>query len=502
MVRKITVTVTEKSLRSVTHQMGCPPDPVSTEPLPAPGPRDVAADEQWVHHALRRALELMKRGRRLLPALLLAGGVASLRTPAGAQAPAETVGALLRQAQAEGEAARQTQDRNHRNAAKSLLERAEAMSRKELARSPQCVNCLVEIAGNYYYRATYDLGKKFDDCITVAREGLARSPNMPGLLFFEGACLHGKPDYAAAAKVLNQYLSLPGASAYVEPARQLLEASRQHFLGEWYTQGAFYQSNDSRIQWFDSKTFKPQTIFQITPEYELGLGEQAFAQMSTAAPSVSDPYVLGYLQGLTDRLVGQTPGPSFPYRVTLLDSRDVNAVTTPGHIVIYTGLLSFAESESQLAGVLSHELAHSYAHHAARRLIKTYEAKALANSIVKQIDPKTAVGQALAQVVSAVGVGLFVNAYSRAEEKEADIYGSHLLFNAGYNPTSMSKFFLSMYERQPRQPVKFLSTHPPVPDRIEYLTDYFESYPLDRELALDSQTFQQVIKSRYPGLPR
>jgi Zn-dependent protease with chaperone function len=69
------------------------------------------------------------------------------------------------------------------------------------------------------------------------------------------------------------------------------------------------------------------------------------------------------------------------------------------------------------------------------------------------------------------GIGLFLNAYSRHEEKEADLYAAHIMFNAGWNPTAMSLTFLKMYKLHPKQPVKFLSTHPPIQDRADYLTE-------------------------------
>jgi len=75
------------------------------------------------------------------------------------------------------------------------------------------------------------------------------------------------------------------------------------------------------------------------------------------------------------------------------------------------------------------------------------------------------------------------------------------MFNAGYNPTAASGFFLKMYKANPKQPIKFLSTHPPVPDRATYVTDYLESFPLDRELTIDSPAFQKLKARLSPAAP-
>jgi predicted Zn-dependent protease len=152
----------------------------------------------------------------------------------------------------------------------------------------------------------------------------------------------------------------------------------------------------------------------------------------------------------------------------------------PGHIVVNTGLLRSARSESELAAVLAHELGHNYGHHAARRVLKAYQAQAFTNTLLSALNPQGAGQQMLAQVAGQIGIGLFLNAYSRSEESEADRYGAHIAYNAGYNPTALSSFLLTLYERNPKQPVRWLSTHPPLPNRIEELTAYLESFPLGR----------------------
>jgi hypothetical protein len=60
----------------------------------------------------------------------------------------------------------------------------------------------------------------------------------------------------------------------------------------------------------------------------------------------------------------------------------------------------------------------------------------------------------------------------------------------------MRSFFLRLYEANPKHPIKWLSTHPPLPNRIEDLTAYLESFPLEGEKRLNSEAFQK-IKARY-----
>ena len=109
------------------------------------------------------------------------------------------------------------------------------------------------------------------------------------------------------------------------------------------------------------------------------------------------------------------------------------------------------------------------------------------------VNPQNQAAQLATQLAGQIGVQLFILAYSRGEEKEADLYGAHLMYNAGYDPTALAMFFTKMYKANPKQPVRFLSTHPPVPERAAYMIDYTEAFPLgSSEVKTDSADFQRI----------
>ena len=150
--------------------------------------------------------------------------------------------------------------------------------------------------------------------------------------------------------------------------------------------------------------------------------------------------------------------------------------------------------------MLAHELAHNYAHHQARAVIKNYYAQSAANALVSLVNPQNQTGQIFASLGANIGLTLISRAYSRFEEKEADQYGAHLMFNAGYSPLDASSFFLKMSKASGKQPPRFLSTHPPLLDRADYLADYLESFPADgREFRVDSEEFKKIKARLVPS---
>lgn len=409
------------------------------------------------------------------------------------QGSPDQVESLIQQAREQGINYLQSRDDKARSSAKKNLEQAEKTLKEQLKREPNCEKCVQNLTATHFYRTYFGFSKSYDDCIKMATSGLARFPNNAVIAFYKGFAHYNSMQYRDAARAFSRYLASTSAGdPAAAQARQLLQDSQQHFLSEWNMHSNFYQLSESRIEAYNPQTFQKEIIFQVTPDFEVNLGSQAFAQFAAAGAQTQDPEVQSYLEMLVSNLVSKSPGPNFNYTVTVLDSQEVNAFTVPGHIFVYSGLLRACQNEAELAAVLGHELAHNYAHHSARLLINQYYMQSIAANIAQAINPRGQVAQTIAQLASNLGVNLFLRAYSRSEEKEADLYGTHIMFNAGYNPTAMSSFQLTLYKLYPKQPVKLFSTHPPSPDRVQYLTDYLESFPLDREMQMDSQAFQKM----------
>ena len=404
----------------------------------------------------------------------------------------------IQQAREQGVQYLNSRDDRARKAAKSNLEQAEKFLKDELKRNTACEKCFELLTATYLYKTYFGFERNYDDCFRAAAQGLASFPKNARIAFFKGYAHYNSRDYAAANKAVKTAQADPNLAAQVN---QILLDSQQKFLTDWNRQASYYQSKESRIE--VAQGFQMVTAFQVTPEWEMQLGGQGFAALTANAPKVVDAEIQTYLQNLTTRLLSKSPGSPFNYQITIVNSPEVNAVTPPGHIIVYTGLLAFADNEAQLAGVLAHELAHNYGHHQARAVIKNYHMQSIANAALRAINPQNATAQIFASLGANIGLTLFSRAYSRFEEKEADQYGAHLMFNAGYSPLDASSFFLKMSKASGKQPPKFLSTHPPLLDRADYLADYLESFPADgREFRVDSEEFKKIKARLTPSQPQ
>ena len=457
-----------------------------------------------------RAVPGLSSGRSLAfgaPARTVSTGTTSGWADAGgngyaSQQQTNPAEALIQRAVEEGRQYLSSQDNRIKKSAGKNLEQAEKYLKDELKSAANCEKCHELLVATYFYQTYFGFEKDYDKCVKTADEAASRFPNNGRIALFKGYAHVNRYEYAEA----NNALKIAVRSADPQTATQInqvLQDSQQKFLTYWNRQANFYQSKESRIDMYNPQVARMQTVFQVTPQFELQLGAQGFAAQASQAPAVVDPEIQAYLENLVTRLISKSPGSPFYYRLTVLNSPQINAVTTPGHIIVHTGLLAFAENEAQLAGVLAHELAHNYGHHVARAVIKNYLAQSTANAILSSINPQNQTAQILASVGANIGLTLFSRAYSRFEEKEADHYGAHIMYNAGYSPLDASSFFLKMSKQNPKQPAKYLSTHPPLLDRADYLAGYLESFPVEgREFRVDSEEFKKIRARILPFRPQ
>jgi predicted Zn-dependent protease len=185
-----------------------------------------------------------------------------------------------------------------------------------------------------------------------------------------------------------------------------------------------------------------------------------------------DPRIEAMVTQTVEKLVAASERPDLHYRVTLLNSPVVNAFALPtGQLYVTRGLVALANDSSELASVMSHEMAHVIAHHAEMREDRVRQV-ALVSRMVNGVLSDPEVG-ALALAKSKIALASF----SRAQEFEADGIGVGIAARAGFDAYGASRFLTSLGRdsemRQsgptnidPRAP-DFLSSHPATPERVK-----------------------------------
>ncbi len=162
------------------------------------------------------------------------------------------------------------------------------------------------------------------------------------------------------------------------------------------------------------------------------IGQKMYEEVTAQIPIVTDKKITDYVNKVGQNIARYSDEPDDKYTFTVLDSPDINAFATPGgYVYINRGLLSYMNSESQLAAVLGHEVAHITAEHAAsQKLAQT--GSNIAASVLAIFTGSADVGEATAQWGAAS-----VKGYGREMELEADALGNTFLHRAGYDPDAM-----------------------------------------------------------------
>jgi beta-barrel assembly-enhancing protease len=202
-------------------------------------------------------------------------------------------------------------------------------------------------------------------------------------------------------------------------------------------------------------------------EKEIALGKRLAQEVERQAKIIDDPIVAEYVNRIGQNLVRNSDA-KVPFTIKVIDSEEVNAFALPGgFFFVNSGLILKADSESELAGVMAHEIAHVAARHGTRQATRG-ELAQIAMIAASIAVPYTMAGYAAMQGANmAIPMGFL--AFTRKMEREADFLGLQYMYKAGYDPTSFVDFFekvQTMEKRKPGTVAKVFSTHPMTDDRI------------------------------------
>ena len=214
----------------------------------------------------------------------------------------------------------------------------------------------------------------------------------------------------------------------------------------------------------------------LSPGQEAALGLQSYQEVLSNEKVITQGPDVEMVQRVVKRLEAATGpgGANFEWEVSVVKSDAVNAFCLPGgKIVVYTGILPVAQSESGLAAVLGHEMAHATSRHGAQRLYQNDMMQTLLNGAQASIALSDMDSGKRTAVMAALGAGAKYGAllpFSRNHESEADGMGLLYMARAGYDPNEAIRFWQRMSETTGGAHLPaYLSTHPSNAARIAQL---------------------------------
>ena len=241
----------------------------------------------------------------------------------------------------------------------------------------------------------------------------------------------------------------------------------------------------------------------FSPQQDVELGKKAAVDAQKQLPLCNDPKVDAYLTQLGTRLASKLPtgGVQYPFEFHCVNDKAINAFALPGgYVFINRGAIEAADTEAQLAGVMAHELSHVALRHGTSQATKAQFAQGflgIANGILGG-----STGGALLTKLGAFAAGGVFLRYSRTAESQADVMGTQVLYDAGYDPRGMSQFFEKLEaETKGKNPPEFFSDHPNPEHRVERVDEEIDKLGGPQPNAKRDSVEFEAIKREVLALP-
>jgi len=234
----------------------------------------------------------------------------------------------------------------------------------------------------------------------------------------------------------------------------------------------------------------------FSPKQDIELGIQSAKEAEKQLVMLHDARVDGYLNNLGHRLASHAPGEKYPYEYRCVNTRDINAFALPGgSIFVNRGIIEGAHNEAQLAGVMGHETSHVALRHGTNQASKAFIAQAPL-ALLGGVLGDNAVGAIISQI-GGFALNSVLLKYSRTAESQADILGTQIIYDSGYDPRAMAQFFekLEAEEKKSGAPPEFFSNHPSPEHRIERVMEEVDKLGgPPKNYKTDSAEFREIKK--------
>ncbi len=252
------------------------------------------------------------------------------------------------------------------------------------------------------------------------------------------------------------------------------------------------KQKNSDVDEIGSRDINKGSWNMISLEKEIALGKSLAQEIERQVKLLNDPEITEYVSRVGQNLVRNSDS-KVPFTIKVVDSDEINAFALPGgFFYVNSGLVTAADEESELAGVMAHEIAHVAARHGTEQ----YTKGTIANyATLPLIFLGGGLGYGLYQAAGFLIPLQFLH-FSRKAETEADFLGLQYMYKTGYDPTSFVSFFEKIQAQEKKKPgklAKAFSTHPPTGDRIEKTQANIATIlPENQQYVLNTSEFDKI----------
>jgi predicted Zn-dependent protease len=230
-------------------------------------------------------------------------------------------------------------------------------------------------------------------------------------------------------------------------------------------------------------------IEKISKSSEEKLGTIFWDFFNKAETEIKNPEVSMTIDSILDKICISNAIDKSKVTIHVVKNDEINAFAFPGgHLIIYSGLIIASENEAEIAGVISHELAHLQMNHVMKKLIKEVGLSVLVS---------ISTGNNGSEIIKEIAKLLSSTAYDRNLEKEADIKASDYLINAKISPLPFANFLSRLGDSQTQieSHLEWISTHPDSKERADYIQSYRKGEPRITQSILSGSAWENLLNN-------
>ncbi len=231
----------------------------------------------------------------------------------------------------------------------------------------------------------------------------------------------------------------------------------------------------------------------FTKQQDVQLGRELAAQVRKKVTIVNDPVLTNYVNTVGHRLMQsrEARASGFVFTFEVVADPSINAFALPGGpMFINTGLLKAVDNEAQLAAVMGHEMSHVVLRHGTNQASKVNLIEIPIALAAQFTNSNSLMGQ-LAEFGINLGANSVLLKFSRTDESQADLMGSHIMAEEGYDPRQMARFFEKLNAKGGFTTIQFFSDHPNPENRSKAIDDEARRLP-QRSYGYQTGQFSQM----------